>query len=567
MSRSGARLEEPSARLAPVLASVVLVGLMGAGKTTIGRKLAARLGLEFFDADAEIERAAGRSIAEMWALWGEADFREGERRVIARLLGAAPIVLATGGGAFMDPRTRAVIRRQARSVWLRCPLEVLVRRVGGRNHRPLLAAGTPREILAALMHARNPVYAEADIVVDCGDDSTEQTTQTVLAALAAHRPPQRLPVRLERSAYEILVGPGLIERAGALLAPVLAQAGLQKRATIVTDENVAGLHLAALRASLDTVGIETGSVVLPPGEASKSLDGFERLTTALLAAGVERRHVVVALGGGVIGDLAGYAAASVLRGLAFVQIPTTLLAQVDSSIGGKTGINTRYGKNLIGAFHQPVAVLADTAALATLPARELRAGYAEILKAGLIGDAELFGWCLVHGQAIVSGDAQAQAQAVMRACRFKAAVVGADEREEQPNDGRALLNLGHTFAHALEAELGYDGRLLHGEAVAIGLVLAARLSARLGHCDQADAVRIAAHLGSIGMIARTADLAASLSLRFSADALLAHMQRDKKMRDGRLHFVLSRGIGRAFTASDVAPASVRALLIEEGCAP
>lgn len=543
------------------LRSIVLVGLMGAGKTTIGRKLAARLGLPFRDADIEIERAAGRSIAEMFAVWGEAEFREGERRVIARLLSGGPIVLATGGGAFMDPHTRALIRARARSVWLRCPLAILVRRVRGRTHRPLLAGGDAREILAGLMEIRHPIYAEADIMIDCEDDSTEHTTQTVLSALESHQATHRVRVTLERSAYDIAIGPGLIGRAGVLLAPILPQ----KRAMIVTDETVAALHLPVLRAALQAAGIEAGIVVVPPGEASKSLDGFARVTAALLEAEVERRTTVIALGGGVVGDLAGYAAAAVMRGLPFVQIPTTLLAQVDSSVGGKTGINTRFGKNLIGAFHQPLAVLADTAALATLPARERRAGYAEILKAGLIGDAALFDWCLANGMAIVSNDAALQAEAIERACAFKAGIVSDDEREEKPDNGRALLNLGHTFAHALEAELGYDGRLLHGEAVAVGLGLALQLSARLGHGPARDAETVTTHFESIGMPGSIATLSARLGVTFSSTSLLGHMRRDKKMRDGKLAFIMSRGIGRAFTSRDVAPAAVAALLLDEGC--
>lgn len=546
--------------------SIVLVGLMGAGKTTIGRRLAARLDLPFRDADIEIEQAAGRSIAEMFALWGETEFREGERRVISRLLSEGPVVLATGGGAFMDPRTRQAIRAQALSVWLRCPLATLVRRVSGRTHRPLLAGGNAREILEGLMRVRHPVYAEADIVIDCDDDGTEHTTRTVLAALTGYRrvgtpPPRSVHVALRRGAYDILIGPDVIRRAGCLLSEVLPQ----KRAMIVTDETVAALHLPALRGALQAAGIDAGVIVVPPGEASKSLAGFAHVTDALLAARVERRSTVIALGGGVVGDLAGYAAASVMRGLPFVQIPTTLLAQVDSSVGGKTGINTTFGKNLIGAFHQPLAVLADTTALATLPVRELRAGYAEILKAGLIGDRALFDWCLLQGEALVGGDPGLLAEAVARACAFKAAIVIDDEREEKPSGGRALLNLGHTFAHALEAELRYDGRLLHGEAVAIGLGLAMRLSARLGHCDAADAEIVTAHLEAVGIVARIATLTSIREVTLSADALLAHMRRDKKMRDGRLAFILSRGIGQAFTSREVPQAEVASLLLDEGC--
>jgi shikimate kinase/3-dehydroquinate synthase len=301
--------------------------------------------------------------------------------------------------------------------------------------------------------------------------------------------------------------------------------------------------------------------MIRPGEASKSLASYARVTDALLEAGVERRTAVVALGGGVVGDLAGFAAATVLRGLPFVQVPTTLLAQVDSSVGGKTGINTAYGKNLLGAFHQPHMVLADTAALATLPRRELRAGYAEIVKAGLIGDAAFFAWCEANGPALLAGDAQLQAEAVERACAFKARVVGADEREVQAQDGRALLNLGHSFGHAIEAEYGYSGEVLHGEAVSLGMVLAFSLSAKLGYCARDDLHRVQAHLAATGL---PTELGA-LRRRFSAAGLIAHMQTDKKMRDGRLAFVLARGIGDAFTSRDVPEGAVAAVLRDAGC--
>ena len=537
--------------------SVVLVGLMGAGKTAIGRRLAARLGLEFRDADAEIEQAGGRTVAELFAEFGEPAFRDGERRVIARLLAGPPVVIATGGGAFLDPATRAAVRAAGTSIWLRVKLSTLVRRVSGRDHRPLLARGDPAEILARLMEARHPIYAQADVVVDCGDDSAEHTTTKVQDALLSHAPPRRLTVGAAAGAYDVVIGEDLIARAGALLAPSLPQ----PRAVVVTDEHVAALHLQTLLDGLAETGIAAVSVVVPAGEASKDLATFGRVTDALLAHGVERRTAVVALGGGVVGDLAGFAAAATLRGLPFVQIPTTLLAQVDSSVGGKTGINTQRGKNLLGAFHAPRMVIADTASLASLPPRELRSGYAEVVKAGLIGDAAFFEWCEARGAAVVGGDRQAQAEAVLRACAFKAAVVAGDEREERPSGGRALLNLGHTFAHALEAEHGYGAALLHGEAVALGLHLAFRLSARLGLCPAADADRVAAHLATVGL---AADLRA-LPRTLSAASLVAHMGRDKKMRDGALHFVLARGVGQAFTSGDVPPDAVLDLLRDEGC--
>ncbi len=537
--------------------SIVLVGLMGAGKTSIGRRLAARLGLPFHDADTEIERAAGCTVPELFARYGEPAFRDGERRVIRRLLSGPPIVLASGGGAFMDPSTRATVRAEAVSVWLRCALPTLVRRVVGRDHRPLLNQGDPAEILARLMAIRHPVYAEADIVVDCGDESAETTTSRVMNEILAWRAPKRLAVTLATSSYEVVVGDGLLDRAGALLAPVLPQ----KRAFVVTDATVAPLHLQRLLDGLAATGFDTQSVVAPGGEASKSLESYASVTDALLDAGVERKTTVIALGGGVVGDLAGFAAATTLRGLPFVQIPTTLLSQVDSSVGGKTGINTRHGKNLLGAFHQPRMVIADTATLATLPPRELRAGYAEIVKAGLIGDRALFDWCVRHGPGVVAGEAEAQAEAILRACAFKAAVVGDDEREEKPNDGRALLNLGHTFGHALEAEYGYGGGILHGEAVAVGIGLAFRLSERLGLCPAADTAAVIEHLAAVGLPAELR----MLNRRFSAARLAQHMKRDKKMQDGRLKFVLVRGIGEAFTSSDVPEGAVLNLLVDEGC--
>jgi len=380
----------------------------------------------------------------------------------------------------------------------------------------------------------------------------------VLAALLAWCPPRRLAVSLRERSYDVLIGSGLLERAGACLAPVLPQ----KRAVIVTDETVASLHLETVKRALAETAIETTEIIVPAGEGSKSLETFATVTDRLLERGVERRTAIIALGGGVIGDLAGFAAAATLRGLPFVQMPTTLLAQVDSSVGGKTGINTRRGKNLLGAFHQPLLVLADVGSLATLPVRQLRAGYAEIVKAGLIGDAGFFAWCESHGAALIAGDQDLQAEAVLRAASFKASVVGDDEREEKPNDGRALLNLGHTFAHALERETGYSDAVLHGEAVAIGLGLAFRLSARLGLAPATDAERILRHLDEVGLPAELS----RLNRRFSAASLLHHMRHDKKVRDGAITFVLARGIGQAYTSRDVPAEAVIDLLRAEGCA-
>ncbi|MEE4119981.1 MAG: 3-dehydroquinate synthase, partial [Paracoccaceae bacterium] len=323
-------------------------------------------------------------------------------------------------------------------------------------------------------------------------------------------------------------------------------------------ERVGVAHLATLEAALAEAGIASVALALPPGEATKGWTQFSRTVDWLLEQKVERRDVVLALGGGVVGDLAGFAAAVLRRGVRFVQLPTTLLAQVDSSVGGKTGINSVHGKNLIGAFHQPALVLADTALLDTLPPRDLRAGYGEVVKYGALGDAEFFGWLEAEGgAALAAGDAAARARAVRRSCEMKAGIVLRDETEQ---GDRALLNLGHTFGHALEAATGYSDRLLHGEGVAVGMALAFALSARLGLCPQEEPSRLVAHLRAMGMPAALADIPGPLP---DAERLLALMAQDKKVLDGRLRFVLARRIGEAFVTSDVPPEAVRALLAEE----
>jgi 3-dehydroquinate synthase len=362
--------------------------------------------------------------------------------------------------------------------------------------------------------------------------------------------PNTVRVALGERGYDIHVGPGLIAEAGALMRPVLRG----PRVIVVADETVARLHLPALEASLGRAGIVHASVAVPPGEGSKDFAHLERLIDRLLDLKLERTTALVALGGGVIGDLAGFAAAVALRGVDYVQVPTTLLAQVDSSVGGKTAINTRHGKNLVGAFHQPRLVLADCGALQTLPRREMLAGYAEVAKYGAIGDAGFFAWLEQNGPAVVAGEPQAVMRAVTASCEAKARVVAADEREEGL---RETLNFGHTFGHALEAETGFSDALLHGEAVGFGMVLAARLSAERGLCPEADARRLARHVAQMGLPASFARLP---QFRWDAKRLVAHMARDKKVRDGRIGFVLTRGIGTAFTARDVPADAVEAML-------
>ncbi|WP_323037164.1 3-dehydroquinate synthase [Pararhodobacter sp.] len=359
-------------------------------------------------------------------------------------------------------------------------------------------------------------------------------------------------VSLGERSYTVRVGQGLIARAGPEIAPLLRR----PRVAVVSEATVAGLHLEALRAGLAISGITLEALILPPGEATKSWQHLQQTVEWLLAQKVERGDVVVAFGGGVIGDLVGFAASILRRGVRFVQIPTSLLAQVDSSVGGKTGINSPQGKNLIGAFHQPSLVLADIDVLDTMTPRDFLAGYGEVVKYGLLGDAAYFDWLGAHGPAMAAGDKGLRQQAVQRAVRMKADIV---ERDETEQGDRALLNLGHTFGHALEAATGYSDRLLHGEGVAIGCQLAFDLSARLGLCAQEAPVRVAEHLADMGMKRSLADIAGELPGR---DALIALMAQDKKVVDGAMRFILARDIGDSFVTADVPRAALAALLDE-----
>jgi 3-dehydroquinate synthase len=361
-------------------------------------------------------------------------------------------------------------------------------------------------------------------------------------------------------AYNIVIGRGLLSTIGRRIAELKPGA----KVAIVTDENVARHYLVRCEAALKEAEISVAAhVAVPPGEGSKSVTSFERVCDALIQARIERGDLIVALGGGVVGDLAGFAAASVRRGLDFIQVPTSLLAQVDSSVGGKTGINSRHGKNLIGAFHQPRLVIADTALLDTLPVREFRAGYAEVAKHGLLGDAVFFSWLEASWQDVFSGappqDAAAAPReyAVLKSIQTKAAIVARDERE---TGDRALLNLGHTFGHAFEAAAGFSDKLLHGEAVSLGIVCAFEFSARLGLLPQAEAERAIRHLAAVGLPTHIRDVPA---VKTNADALMELIGQDKKVRRGRLTFILVRGIGASFIARDVDPAHVRAFLAEK----
>jgi shikimate kinase/3-dehydroquinate synthase len=542
--------------------SVVLVGMMGAGKTSVGKRLAAKLGLPFVDADAEIEAGAQLTISEIFERFGELYFRDGERKVIARLLNGGPLVLATGGGAFMNATTRQNIAKYGVSIWLKPSFDILLARVRKKSNRPLLKTADPEQTLRRLLEERTPTYALADLTIESLDGSHDAVVDAILRRLDAtlgkdvapvQEARRKVEVPLGARAYSILIGPGVLDEAGAEIARIAPGV----HCAIVTDARVAPLYLDRLSASLDQAGLRSTPIVCPPGEATKGYAEFARVCDALIEARIERRDIVIALGGGVIGDLAGFCAASLRRGVRLVQLPTTLLAQVDSSVGGKTGINSRHGKNLVGAFHQPSLVLADTLCLDTLSEREFRAGYAEVVKYGLIGDRGFFEFLESNWRdAFAGGPARAEAIAV--SCAAKARVVAADETERGE---RALLNLGHTFGHALEKLTGYDSaRLVHGEGVAIGMVSAFRFSRDLGLCSGQDATRAEAHLKAVGLPTRMRDIP---GFDARTEDLLAAMRQDKKVDRGRLTFILARGIGQSFVARDVDEAAVSAFLTRE----
>ncbi|SFM71965.1 bifunctional shikimate kinase/3-dehydroquinate synthase AroKB [Rugamonas rubra] len=525
--------------------NVFLVGLMGAGKTTIGRILARKLGMRFIDSDHEIEARTGASIPWIFEIEGEPSFRRREAEVIGELSAQQGIVLATGGGAILDPASRAFLAARGTVIYLRASVNSILSRTAHDKSRPLLQTADPRRKLEELLAQREPLYLEiADVVIDTGRPNVQSMVQTILQhldSLACQAAPNcytqaepsmteqttiLLNVDLGERSYPISIGPNLLND-GALLARHVNGG----KVAIVTNSTVAPLYLERLEQGLRAAGKQVISIVLPDGEEHKNWASLMAIFDALLAAKADRKTTLVALGGGVIGDLTGYAAASYMRGVDFIQVPTTLLSQVDSSVGGKTGINHPLGKNMIGAFYQPRAVIADTATLETLPARELSAGLAEVIKHGAIIDAAFFDWIEANIALLVGRDKGALAYAIARSCEIKAEVVRQDERE---GGLRAILNFGHTFGHAIEAGLGY-GHWLHGEAVGCGMVMAADLSARMGLVEQATVARVRALVAAAGLPVKAPDLGTARWLEL--------MEVDKKNEGGAIKFILLKPLG------------------------
>jgi 3-dehydroquinate synthase len=531
--------------------NIILVGLMGAGKTTIGRLLARRLGMRFVDSDHEIEARTGASVPWIFEIEGEPSFRRREADMIRELTAASGLVLATGGGAVLNPDSRRLLSERGTVVYLRASVNSILQRTSHDKNRPLLQTADPRRKLEDLTAQREPLYREiADLVIDTGRPNVQSMVQTILDQLAAMEAARQrakprnkmneqacisrisLDVELGDRSYPILIGRGLLDDATLLARHIVSGGGGGGgKVAIVTNTTVAPLYLDKVAAPLRADGREVVTIVLPDGEEHKHWQSLNQVFDALLANKCDRKTTLVALGGGVIGDLTGYAAASYMRGVPFVQIPTTLLAQVDSSVGGKTGINHPLGKNMIGAFYQPRAVIADTATLDTLPARELSAGLAEVIKHGAILDLEFFDWIEQNIGKLVARDHAALAHAILRSCEIKADVVRRDERE---GGLRAVLNFGHTFGHAIENGLGY-GEWLHGEAVGCGMVMAADLSHRLGLVDAVSASRVRRLVRAAGLPVVAPDL--------GAERWIELMEVDKKNEGGEIKFILLKPLG------------------------
>jgi shikimate kinase/3-dehydroquinate synthase len=570
--------------------SIFLVGLMGSGKTTIGRALAKKLNMRFVDSDHEIESRTGASIPVIFEVEGEASFRQREADVIRDLTAMENIVLATGGGAVLLPENRALLKSRGTVIYLRTGITQILQRTSKDKNRPLLQTPDPRKRLEEMSRVREPLYREvAHVVIETGRPNLQYLVHAIMAQINAQATPKDAPpsageqaidtaaalaetnfsmdlmnlqtasaedslsdintaataaasssthvaggnnaavtlhVELGERSYPITIGRNLLQD-----ADLMAQRIAGKRVVIITNTVVAPLYLDTLTSTLQRAGKQVSNIVLPDGEEEKNWASLMLIFDALLREKCDRHTTLVALGGGVIGDLTGYAAASYMRGIPFVQVPTTLLAQVDSSVGGKTGINHPLGKNMIGAFYQPQAVIADTATLQTLPARELSAGLAEVIKYGPITDAAFFDWIEANIVKLRANDSETMAYAIQRSCEIKASVVQQDERE---GGLRAILNFGHTFGHAIESGLGY-GKWLHGEAVGCGMVMAADLSQRLGYIDDTARERIKAVVAAAGLPVEAPDLGQARWLEL--------MQVDKKNEGGEIKFILIKPLG------------------------
>ena len=541
--------------------NIFLVGLMGSGKTTVGRALARKLNKRFIDSDHEIEARTGVSIPVIFEIEGEVSFRQREADVIRDLTAQNDIVLATGGGAILNPDSLRYLHERGTVIYLRAGISSILQRTKNDKNRPLLRTADPRKKLEELEAQRHPLYQKAaHLVIETGRPNVQHLVQNILDKLpqplvasyfqshstnmhSVHQSAiQSMNVQLGERSYPISIGQDLLGNAALL--------GEKIRGThvvVVTNTVVAPLYLQTLETQLHALGKTCSAVILPDGEVYKNWDNLNLIFDHLLAHKCDRKTTLIALGGGVIGDMTGFAAATYMRGVPFVQVPTTLLSQVDSSVGGKTGINHPLGKNMIGAFYQPQAVIADTATLNTLPDKELSAGLAEVIKHGAIIDATFFTWLEQNMSKLRAKDPQALAHVIARSCEIKADVVRQDERE---GGLRAILNFGHTFGHAIEAGLGF-GTWLHGEAVGCGMVMAAELSFRLGYIDFVSKTRIKQLVEAAGLPVVAPNLGEQRWLEL--------MEVDKKNEGGQIKFILLKPLGTAVITSVPEPVLLETL--------
>lgn len=522
---------------------------MGTGKSTIGRLLAEHLQRPFIDTDEEIEREAGAAITDIFSSAGEAGFRRMESQVFTKLLDGEPAVIATGGGTLLDVVNRDRARRQGVVVCLLADSEEIFKRVGGglaASKRPLLAPDI--EGIRARLAERSAAYAAAShVAVDTTGLEPSTVVDQILLAVSRHEQNQRsqIPIPSAAGEYTVEVGFGLLQEAGLRTAPLVSG----RRAVIVTDDGVGPYYLETVARSYRNAGFQVTTAVVPAGEETKSLRWVEYLHDVAIDAGLDRRCCFVALGGGVVGDLAGFAAATFMRGVPIIQIPTTLLAQIDASVGGKTAVNHPRGKNLIGSFHPPVLVVCDLDVLDTLPDREWKSGMAEAIKHGIMMDAAYFDWIQANLPALSGRNRDHRLPLVVRSIEIKGQVVAEDERE---SGWRAVLNLGHTIGHAIETCLNYR-HWLHGEAVSVGLVAAARIAMRLGKLNARDVERIEQVLAGVGLPTR-------LPPQISPADVLAATRTDKKRMNDRQRWVLPVAIGQVVITEDVPPEIVAEVL-------
>lgn len=527
--------------------NIVLVGSMGSGKSSVGRRLAKRLGMAFVDTDTLVERAARLSVAQIFHRYGEPRFRALERRAIGRVVSGQRQVIATGGGAVMDARNRARLQRAGLTIWLKTKPDVAAARINETTDRPLLAADRRADALASLLVQREPYYREALIHIDTSDQTVEEVTSAIVARLQPAS--SVIPVNAGASKYDVHIGWDTLDRLGERLAAHARACSV----AMITNPRVGKAYAGRVAASLSQAGFRPAVVTIPDGERYKTLPTANRVYDELVRRRFERGDILVALGGGVIGDLTGFVAATYLRGVRYVQVPTTVVAQVDSSIGGKTGVDHPRGKNLIGAFHHPIMVYADVATLRTLPRRELVAGLAEVVKYGVIADAPFFSYLEEHAESILGGVPDVLVEVVRRSAAVKADVVRQDERE---TGLRRILNYGHTAGHVVETLTGYS-TIRHGEAVAIGMDFAARLAAQLNFCDQMVVRRQRTLFERLGL--------PTVLPKITAARAIQTMRLDKKVRERRVHFVLPREIGRV-TVEPVAEKDIIGMWRDAGVA-